>query len=289
MNRREKESGAETFFGATPEDFGNPQRSVLLLRWLVIIATSYLVLFSGELPNPAATGLLLLGFILSNVVLGFFPPRWFFRNLTLTLIVLLDSLIVSGTLLLSPGIEGDIFILYFFVILLAAAGGSFTGILVASVFVPGLYLVAIGATQGLERMLRTEVLLRVPFIFCVCIFYGFLSERARRERQRAETAELSAIAKTQLFSTLTHDVRNGLGTIVGFSEILLEDAGDTLPPRVRETLQQIKITSLHSAQLISNLLDAARIEGGQLRVLSGPLRLGELLVQVAERYEAQAS
>lgn len=280
---------ADVFFAAHGQDPTQVRRSVLLLRWLVIIATSYLVLFSGSLTRPALIGTVLVSFILSNVILHVVATERFLSNWLLTLVVLVDSSIISLALLLTPGIEGDIFILYFFVILLAAVGGSFWGIVIAAVVISGLYLMALGSTQGWERILRTDVLLRVPFIFCVCLFYGFLSEGARKERHRAETAELSERAKTQLFSTLTHDVKNDLGTIIGFSEILLDYSSEQLSPRSREILQQIQMTAMQSAQMISNLLDAARIEGGQLRIAPRPLRIGGLLGRVAERYGAQAS
>ena len=274
---------------SSSDDSSSPRRPVLLLRWLVIIATSYLVLFSGEIERPGLAGALLLAFIVSNLIVSKLPDSLFFGNATLIAIVLFDSTIVSMALLLSPAIESDIFILYFFVILLAAAGGSFTGIVVAALVVPGLYLFTIAITQGWEQVIQTRVLLRVPFIFCVCIFYGFLSERTRRERLRAELAELSENTKTQLFSMLTHDVRNALGTILGYSEILLDGPGRDLPEPARKALEQIKITSLHSAQLISNLLDTARIEGGRLQIVPQPIELAPLLAQIADRYVTQAA
>ena len=289
MVTNKRENPAEVFF-ATPSDDGQQSRqSVLLLRWLVIIATSYLVLFSGKVDKHALVGGLLVGFILSNVILHCVSPRWMLKAGVLTSIVLLDSAVISLALLLTPGIQGDVFILYFFVILLAAVGGSFSGIVIAVTAIALLYLVATVGTRGWDQVLHTDVLLRVPFIFCVGIFYGYLSEGARRERARAEIAELSERAKTQLFSTLTHDVNNNLGTIAGFSEVLLDYTPYEFPPKVREILQRIQTISLDSGQLISNLLDAARIEGGRLKILLKPIHLGWLLSRVTQRYEARAS
>lgn len=290
MGPTNQENPAEIFFAAAPEGGESSRRSVLLLRWLVIIAASYLVLFTGESDRGALIGGLLVGFILSNVLLHFVPPRWLLRTGVFTAIVLFDSTVISIALLLTPGIQGDIFILYFFVILLAAVGGSFSGIVIAVTAISLLYLVATGGIYGgWDRILRTDVLLRIPFIFCVGIFYGYLSEGARRERARAEIAEFGARAKTQLFSMLTHDISNNLGTIAGFAEVLLEYTPVELPPRVREILQRIQTISLDSGQLISNLLDAARIEGGGLKLVFQPLQVGWLLSRVAQRYEARAS
>jgi len=269
------------------DDRESSKRSVLLLRWLVIIATSYLALFSGT--YGAGSTVLLICFIASNLLLTRVPVRLFFHTATLVALVIADSTIVSVALLLSPGLEGEVFILYFFVILLAAAGGSFTGVVVAAIVVPILYVFSIALARGWSALLHTEVLLRLPFIFCVSVFYGFLSERARRDRARAELAELSERAKTQLFSTLSHDVRNGLGSILGFTEMLVDGADGELPAPARRTVLQIQSTSLHIAQLISNLLDAVRIEEGELHVERAPVALGPLLISVTDRYTAQAS
>ena len=289
MVTKNQDNPAAVFFVQPHGESQYSQQSVLLLRWLVIIATSYLVLFTGKVEKHALIGALLVSFILSNVILHFVSPRWLLKTGVFTAIVLLDSLIISVALLLTPGIEGDIFILYFFVILLAAAGGSFSGIVIAVTAISLLYLAATAGTQGWERVLSTDVLLRVPFIFCVGIFYGYLSEGARRERMRAEIAELSERSKTQLFSMLTHDVSNNLGTVAGFAEVLLDYTPHEFPPKVREILQRIQTISLDSGQLIANFLDAARIEGGRMRIVLQPLQLGWLLSRVAQRYEARAS
>jgi signal transduction histidine kinase len=280
---------------SAPEDSDVPRgelwhrrRSILLLRWLVIIATSYLVLFASGGRPGAAIAALLLAFLASNVVLHVVPIAWVGSTPALTGLVLVDSGAVSAALLLIPGIEGEIFILYFFLILLAAVGGSFTGIVVSAVAIAVLYVFAITGVYGWSRLLHAEVLLRVPFIFCVSIFYGYLSESARRERLRADQAELSERTKTQLISTLTHDVRNSIGAISGYTEILLDYTVDDLSPHVRELVERIQTIALESGQLISNLLEASRIEAGGLRITRQPLELAGLLKRIVQRFDALA-
>lgn len=263
------------------------RRSILLLRWVVIIATSYLVLFSNREPLHPIIGALLIEFILSNVVLHFVRGGWILRSRILNVIVILDSFVCSAALMLTPGIEGNIVIVYFFVMLLAAVGGSFFASVVASIATSALYVAATVVAQGLAGLVRTDVLLQVPFIFCVGVFYGYLSDAARRERERADTAEISERAKTELMAMLSHDVRNSLGAISGFAELLLQGGAEVAD--ARETLQRIQSIALESGRLISNLLDVSRIERGKLPMVCKSTSIAEVLHQVADRYTAQAS
>ena len=64
MVTKNQDNPAAVFFVQPHGESQYSQQSVLLLRWLVIIATSYLVLFTGKVEKHALIGALLVSFIL---------------------------------------------------------------------------------------------------------------------------------------------------------------------------------------------------------------------------------
>src|SRR6185436_12837979 len=86
-----------------------------------------------------------------------------------------------------------------------------------------LYLVLLVQRRGWDVVHEPTMLLQIPFLFCVGIFYGYLSAEARRANERADSAEVSEKAKTEVIATLSHDVRNNLGAIAGYAEIVVDE------------------------------------------------------------------
>jgi len=63
---------------------------------------------------------------------------------------------------------------------------------------------------------------------------------------------------------VSHDLRAPLRSMNGFSEILLEDYGDTLDETAKDYLQRIKSNSLKMSQLIDDLLTLSRINRAEI-------------------------
>jgi PAS domain S-box-containing protein len=95
------------------------------------------------------------------------------------------------------------------------------------------------------------------------------------ERQRAD-----------FLAMLTHDIRNPLGVILGYTG-MLEELGD-LRPEQREILSRIVTNSQSVLSLVNNYLDLAKIEAGRVSLVKQAVALNELLRRVAERYEIEA-
>jgi PAS domain S-box-containing protein len=80
------------------------------------------------------------------------------------------------------------------------------------------------------------------------------TERTRLETRLHETQRLEALG--QLAGGVAHDTNNMLGVILGYAELLLEEAPED--SRLRADLEQIRKASLSSAGLIRQLLAFAR-------------------------------
>lgn len=102
-----------------------------------------------------------------------------------------------------------------------------------------------------------------------------VSELRRLQRIRAE-----------FIDNLSHELRTPLTTVSLLSETLSRDAdaaGDAIPARMRERIGKIEVETGHLVQMVNELLDLSRIEGGgTIQVVDG-IDLGALAARSAER------
>jgi PAS domain S-box-containing protein len=94
-------------------------------------------------------------------------------------------------------------------------------------------------------------------------------EREREELLARETeariqAQAANQAKDEFLAMLSHELRNPLGVIAN-AVALLEGAGE-LPPQLQGARRAIRRQTQHLGRLIDDLLDVARIAGGQIRL-----------------------
>ena len=94
-----------------------------------------------------------------------------------------------------------------------------------------------------------------------------VTERARLER-----------AKSDFVATASHELRSPLTSIKGFVELL---AASELPARQREFVDIILLSANRLSDLVSDLLDVARVEAGQLEIQRRPIAVEEAVREVA--------
>ncbi len=118
------------------------------------------------------------------------------------------------------------------------------------------------------------------------------AEQARRVAEEGRRlAEEANLLKSRFLSTVSHELRTPLSLIVGTIEMLLRERSDRqapLPGPYQRDLQSIRTSAQHLAHLISDVLDLASSQAGELRLVSEPLRLGEVLAPVAMLGETMA-
>jgi signal transduction histidine kinase len=182
---------------ATPEPLALPAAgdaepcgrtsAFILLRFTLLIATSYMLLAEEGFSklSPLLSAWIAVG-LLSNLAATRLPrPLLESRAFTAGSLVA-DTLWITVGLLVTGHFEAEFFYLYFFVLFLAAVGESLALIALGTVLVSAAYLYTLSAS-GAGSILETSTLIRLPFLFTVASFYGYLVDRVRRERQRATT------------------------------------------------------------------------------------------------------
>ena len=96
---------------------------------------------------------------------------------------------------------------------------------------------------------------------------GRVIERKRAESEiedSRETAEAANQAKSLFLANMSHELRTPLNAVIGYSELLLEEAMEGDDPDTIESLRRIQVSGKHLLALISNILDLTKIEAGKM-------------------------
>lgn len=105
-----------------------------------------------------------------------------------------------------------------------------------------------------------------------------LEEKVRERTRRLD----ETVAQLESFSyTVAHDLRAPVRTFQGFTEILLEDYGQDLPPPAQEYLDRMKRAAEGMDQLIRDLLQFNRVSRQQIE--AEPIDLGEMVDEIVAR------
>mgnify|MGYP005839088343 FL=1 len=98
--------------------------------------------------------------------------------------------------------------------------------------------------------------------------------------ERAQEADRT---RTELLSTIAHELRTPLAAIKGFCSTLLQDDVEWPPHAQREFLSIIDQESDHLADMVERLLDFSRLEAGALEVQPIVCQLAEIIARVSDR------
>jgi signal transduction histidine kinase len=297
-------------------------RAFILLRFTLIIATAYLILVQL---SPArisiALGAVFTLALLSNIVLLFRAREFVDAPWFAGLIVVADTLWITFALLLSGTFSAEFFYLYFFVLFIAGIGENLRLIALGVIVVSSAYFFVVGRIHGVEEILTTQSLIRIPFLFAVAIFYGYLVDRLRSEqrqvreeaavireleenrrymkevnrsleaevaeRRRAEEQlrELSEL-KSSFVSMVAHELRNPLTAMKYAIDILGRGASGTPEERFVEIVQR---NVGRSTAIIDDLRDLSKIEAGKLGFNFEAVHLAPILDAAVATFEGQAA
>ncbi|MBI5534901.1 MAG: HAMP domain-containing histidine kinase [Deltaproteobacteria bacterium] len=136
---------------------------------------------------------------------------------------------------------------------------------------------------GTEAVLRGEPRIARPARYAMVAALGEAIERlaerfrvfASAQEQAIEAREAARRMRGLLFASVSHDLKSPLNSVLGFADLI--DEQQMSPPQ-QESLDVIKRRGSELLGLIQTILDAARVEAGQLVVQKSKAAFDELVL-----------
>jgi signal transduction histidine kinase len=274
------------------DDGGNAMRkpsplnvdAIAPLRWLLIIATSYLVIFSRPLSeaNPLAA-LYVAAYLATGLFWGPIRSRFRQPEHLIGAVILFDVLAVTVGLLIAKETSGTFFGLYFLVILISVLGQRLSLVLLASLAAGVVHVGTLSVFIEPNRLSLAQYSARLPFLFAVGLSVGHVAEQFRTEQRKAFEAAERERLRTEFVSSVIHDLKSPLGVIQVMLDMLCDRSSGTLNAKQAKFVRLIQ-TSLHQVLTLSlNFLDANRIEAGRFEIHPVVADLPSLVGQAVAR------
>jgi signal transduction histidine kinase len=190
----------------------------------------------------------------------------------------------------SPGIWWSVAIPMLGTLLMGYRAGTLwllatAGMIVGNVLAAGPETSSIpNITPGNLRLLQLSGLAGITLvIFSLTLIYEKLKDQAVGVLLSADRA------KSEFLANMSHELRTPLTAILGFSDLLLEEAIKAAPADgSQEKLQAIRRNGEHLLEVINDILDLSKIEAGKMLIESRRVSPARLLDEVVSLMQVRA-
>ena len=107
-------------------------------------------------------------------------------------------------------------------------------------------------------------------------------------KEKEEETKKTEIAKDEFLAMITHELKTPLVPIQGYADILLSEHLGKLTDKQKERIEIIKSSSETLLSLISDLLDAQKLELGQLKMRKENINIKDTITHAIETFLPQA-
>lgn len=137
-----------------------------------------------------------------------------------------------------------------------------------------------------------DLLIKSSITMIIILASSFLIGSIKREIKSKETItnllnDLNSVSKrlvsldrkkTEFLSIASHHLRDPLTSIKGYASLLIDGSFGELPKPVKEALEKIYVSSTHLITIVSDFMDVARIESGDIRYAFSDVDMKKLVL-----------
>ena len=113
-----------------------------------------------------------------------------------------------------------------------------------------------------------------------------VAQRTEELKQAMEAAEEASSAKSGFLANMSHELRTPMNAIIGYSEMLMEDAEDDGNQAAVDDLKKIHGAGTHLLSLINDVLDLSKIEAGKMELYLETFEVASLVEGVVSTIDA---
>ncbi len=132
----------------------------------------------------------------------------------------------------------------------------------------------------------TENIALIALLSSLCMLSNGLAGRIKIERIARAAAEASTKSKMEFLANMSHEIRTPMNAVLGFTDLAL---GAGANEEQRLYLKRIQSSSKSLMNIINDILDYSKVEGGKLELEVQPFSVNELCINVIGLFEHQAN
>jgi signal transduction histidine kinase len=140
---------------------------------------------------------------------------------------------------------------------------------------------------SLKKVIRYVGFGLIPLLFIIALLILWTKTLRRSvtkqtkilQEKTAKLEELNA-TKDKLFSVIAHDIKTPFNSILGFSELLLDENHNYDAAETKDLVKYIRSSARNTLALTENLLSWAKSQTGQIKFKPEPIRLRKIVDEV---------
>lgn len=110
-----------------------------------------------------------------------------------------------------------------------------------------------------------------------------ISEKNKQLEILRKEADKANEEKTRFLAMMSHEVRNPLNVILGYTEMINKEETSG---KIQEYLKYLTISGKNLKVIVDDILDLSRVEAGKLQLSNDPINLEAIIAQIENNYKS---